>query len=185
MPQQRAPRSPCCSLTASTRTSGTCTRLRGSAFQSWRARRRTARSKRSGKTTTMRMILGILTPDGGTISWNGAPLDVRTRDRFGYLPEERGLYGKMRVRDHITYFGRLRGIGKSDMSRWTAEWIERLELQQYADRPCAELSKGTNKRCRSRARPCTVQRFSFWTSHSPGSTRQRRTDAFGPARVAR
>ncbi len=100
----------------------------------------------SGKTTTMRMILGILTPDGGTISWNGTPLDARIRDRFGYLPEERGLYGRMRVRDHITYFGRLRGIGKSDSSRWTAEWIERLELQQYADRPCAELSKGNQQK---------------------------------------
>ena len=94
----------------------------------------------------MRMILGILTPDGGTISWNGTPLDARIRDRFGYLPEERGLYGRMRVRDHITYFGRLRGIGKSDSSRWTAEWIEHLELQQYADRPCAELSKGNQQK---------------------------------------
>jgi ABC-2 type transport system ATP-binding protein len=100
----------------------------------------------SGKTTTMRMVLGILVPDGGRITWNGAPLDVGTRNRFGYLPEERGLYGKMRVRDHIAYFGRLRGVGKPDILRWAAEWIERLELQEYAERPCAELSKGNQQK---------------------------------------
>lgn len=100
----------------------------------------------AGKTTTMRMILGIYTPDGGEITWNGARIDERTRRRFGYLPEERGLYGKMRVRDHILYFARLHGIRESDVARRTNEWIERLELQEYADRPCAELSKGNQQK---------------------------------------
>ncbi len=100
----------------------------------------------AGKTTTMRMILGILTPDGGTITWNGAHVDARTRRIFGYLPEERGLYGKMRVRDHIAYFGRLRGITEPEISRRTAGWIERLALQGYEDRPCAELSKGNQQK---------------------------------------
>lgn len=100
----------------------------------------------AGKTTTMRMILGIYTPDGGEITWNGARIDERVRRRFGYLPEERGLYGKMRVRDHILYFARLHGIAEPDVVRRTNEWIERLELQEYADRPCAELSKGNQQK---------------------------------------
>ena len=64
----------------------------------------------AGKTTTMRMILGIYTPDAGTLLWNSAPIDERVRRRFGYLPEERGLYGRMKVRDHIVYFARLHGL---------------------------------------------------------------------------
>lgn len=100
----------------------------------------------AGKTTLMRMILGILVPDGGTIAWNGAPPGVRARRRFGYLPEERGLYGKVRARDHITYFGRLHGMAEPDVRRRADEWIERLALQPYADRPCAELSKGNQQK---------------------------------------
>ncbi|HEY9085985.1 MAG TPA: ATP-binding cassette domain-containing protein [Candidatus Tyrphobacter sp.] len=100
----------------------------------------------AGKTTTMRMILGILTPDGGEMTWNGRYIDARTRHRFGYLPEERGLYGRMGVRDHIRYFGRLRGVAEPEISRRTAEWIERLGLQEYAGRPCAELSKGNQQK---------------------------------------
>lgn len=100
----------------------------------------------AGKTTMMRMVLGILAPDAGTIAWNAAPIDERTRSRFGYLPEERGLYGKMRVRDHILYFARLHALTKRDAQRATDEWIERLELGTYAQRPCAELSKGNQQK---------------------------------------
>lgn len=100
----------------------------------------------AGKTTTMRMILGILTPDGGSIRWNGSRIDERARRRFGYLPEERGLYGKMRVREHIAYFGRLHGIGSAESVRRADHWIERLALQTYATRPCAELSKGNQQK---------------------------------------
>ena len=56
----------------------------------------------AGKTTTMRMILGILVPDGGSVRWNGAPIDRGSRRRFGYLPEERGLYGKLKVRNRLS-----------------------------------------------------------------------------------
>lgn len=62
----------------------------------------------AGKTTTFRMILNFLTPDAGTISWNGQPLTAKDYDIIGYLPEERGLYPKMRVQDQIVYFARLR-----------------------------------------------------------------------------
>jgi ABC-2 type transport system ATP-binding protein len=100
----------------------------------------------AGKTTTMRMILGIVSPDVGTIRWNGARIDERARKRFGYLPEERGLYGRMRVRDHIIYFGRLHGVEAGEIARRCDEWIERLELMPYVDRPCAELSKGNQQK---------------------------------------
>ena len=100
----------------------------------------------AGKTTMMRMIVGILTPDGGTIRWDGTPIDERVRRRFGYLPEERGLYGRMRVRDHIIYFGRLHGVGAAEAARRTDEWLERLDLQSDARRPCAELSKGNQQK---------------------------------------
>ena len=100
----------------------------------------------AGKTTTMRMILGIFPPDGGTISWNGEPITLTTRRRFGYLPEERGLYGKMRVRDQIAYFARLHGCDAAFARDRTAQWMERLDIVQYADRPCGELSKGNQQK---------------------------------------
>jgi ABC-2 type transport system ATP-binding protein len=100
----------------------------------------------AGKTTTMRMILGILIPDAGTVRWNGAPIDEAVRRRFGYLPEERGLYGKMGVRAQIIYFGRLHGLEETDAARRADRWIERLRLDAYARRPCSELSKGNQQK---------------------------------------
>jgi len=100
----------------------------------------------AGKTTTMRMLLDIYTPDGGSVTWNGRAISEGMRRRFGYLPEERGLYGKMKVRDHIVYFGRLHGLSDGDARTRTDSWIERLQLQEYAKRPCAELSKGNQQK---------------------------------------
>ena len=100
----------------------------------------------AGKTTTMRMIVGIYTPDGGTIDWKGKPIDGRMRRHFGYLPEERGLYGRMKVREQIAYFGRLHGLVEPDVSSRTQRWIDNLELNEYVDRPCAELSKGNQQK---------------------------------------
>jgi len=100
----------------------------------------------AGKTTTMRMILGILVPDGGSIAWNGRPVDLAVRRRFGYLPEERGLYAKDKVREQIAYFARLHGVHPPDDTRRAAAWIERLGLNAYADRPCGELSKGNQQK---------------------------------------
>ncbi|MGZ3506234.1 MAG: ABC transporter ATP-binding protein [Vulcanimicrobiaceae bacterium] len=100
----------------------------------------------AGKTTTMRMILDILAPDGGGVTWNGRKVDQRMRRRFGYLPEERGLYGKMRVREQVIFFGRLHGLTEPEVSRRTDRWIERLALAQYVDRPCSELSKGNQQK---------------------------------------
>jgi ABC-2 type transport system ATP-binding protein len=100
----------------------------------------------AGKTTTMRMILGILIPDGGRITWNGAAITDESRRHFGYLPEERGIYGKMKVREQIAYFGKLHGLRDPDLSKRVDSWIERLGLSIYADRPCGELSKGNQQK---------------------------------------
>ena len=100
----------------------------------------------AGKTTTMRMILNILVPDRGTITWNGARIDGAMRRRFGYLPEERGIYGKLKVREQMAYFGKLHGLRDPLLGKRIEEWMERLEIAQYGDRPCAELSKGTQQK---------------------------------------
>ena len=94
----------------------------------------------------MRMILGILVPDGGRITWNGAQIHDGSRRHFGYLPEERGIYGKMKVREQIAYFGKLHGLREPDLSKRVDRWIERLGLSVYADRPCGELSKGNQQK---------------------------------------
>jgi len=100
----------------------------------------------AGKTTTMRMILGIYVPDTGTISWNGASVDRAIRRRFGYLPEERGLYGKMSVRDQIAYMGRLHGLTTADARTRTTTWMDILDIAAYAGRACGELSKGNQQK---------------------------------------
>ena len=100
----------------------------------------------AGKTTTMRMILGILTPDGGSMTWEGRAIDGTLRRRFGYLPEERGLYAKMKVREQIAFFGRLHGMTEPAVSQRTDFWIEHLGLRDYAARPAGELSKGNQQK---------------------------------------
>lgn len=100
----------------------------------------------AGKTTTMRMIVGIYPVDGGSITWNGEHIGERTRRRFGYLPEERGLYSKMKVREQIMYFGRLHGLHDPEIAKRADAWIEQLGLNEYANRPCGELSKGNQQK---------------------------------------
>jgi ABC-2 type transport system ATP-binding protein len=100
----------------------------------------------AGKTTTMRMILGILIPDGGRVLWNGSLVRDDSRRHFGYLPEERGIYAKMRVRDQIAYFAKLHGVREPALSKRVDQWVERLGLSPFADRPCSELSKGNQQK---------------------------------------
>jgi len=100
----------------------------------------------AGKTTTMRTILGIYAPDAGRVTWNGTPIDRTVRRRFGYLPEERGLYGKMKVKDQIVYFGRLHGLGAASASQQADVWLETLGIIEFAKRACGELSKGNQQK---------------------------------------
>ena len=75
----------------------------------------------AGKSTTMRIIMGVLEGDGGTVTWNGAPMDAAARRRIGYMPEERGLYPKMRVGDQLTYLARLHGADRARAERAARE----------------------------------------------------------------
>src|SRR5580658_1046882 len=82
----------------------------------------------AGKTTTMRAIFGLTDLDGGSVHWKGKAVDQKTRRRFGYMPEERGLYPGMRVGEQIEYFGRLHGMSSNDAAKSTGQWLERLEI---------------------------------------------------------
>ncbi len=79
----------------------------------------------SGKTTTMRAILGMVRPDRGTITWNGRAIDDNARNGIGYMPQERGLYARMKVHEQVVYFGRLAGLSRSDALARADQWLER------------------------------------------------------------
>jgi len=96
----------------------------------------------AGKTTTMRLILSILDPDRGRVLWRGRPVGEWPRSGFGYLPEERGLFPRMRVREQIAFFGELHGLFRTEARARTDRWIERLQLQPHADKTASSLSKG-------------------------------------------
>jgi ABC-2 type transport system ATP-binding protein len=80
------------------------------------------------------------------VRWAGAPIGAATRKRLGYLPEERGLYGRMRVHEQIVYFARLHGVGPADAAASARRWIAQLGIEEYANRPCSELSKGNQQK---------------------------------------
>ena len=98
------------------------------------------------KTTTMRTILGLSKPDAGAVRWRGAPVGPDERLRFGYMPEERGLYPKMKVREHITYLAGLHGLSSAEASSATDGWLERLGLDQRRDDNVDTLSQGNQQR---------------------------------------
>jgi ABC-2 type transport system ATP-binding protein len=100
----------------------------------------------AGKTTTMRMILDIIRQDSGTISWNGTPVTDLPRRRFGYLPEERGLYPKMEVEDQLVFLARLSGAKKHTVLKELDEWLERLDIKENRHRTIEALSKGNQQK---------------------------------------
>jgi ABC-2 type transport system ATP-binding protein len=100
----------------------------------------------AGKTTTIRMILNIFLPDAGEIRFNGGPLVDETRNRLGYLPEERGLYRKSRVLDTILYFASLRGMPPRVARQEALRWLDRFGIPDYAHRRTDELSKGNQQK---------------------------------------
>ncbi|OLF19392.1 ABC transporter ATP-binding protein [Actinophytocola xanthii] len=100
----------------------------------------------SGKTTTMRIILGVLAPHGGSVSWQGAPVTQSVRQRFGYMPEERGLYPKMKVAEQVVWLGRLHGMSQADARAATDRLLEQLELTERADDRLETLSLGNQQR---------------------------------------
>jgi ABC-2 type transport system ATP-binding protein len=100
----------------------------------------------AGKTTTFRMILGLLEQSEGDISWNGGPVGYEHSHLIGYLPEERGLYPKLKVRDQLIYLGKLRGMGKNDVVTALEGWLDRFKVPEYIDKKVEELSKGNQQK---------------------------------------
>ena len=96
----------------------------------------------AGKTTTIRMIMNIIAPDSGNIYFDGAEVDGSFRDRVGYLPEERGLYKKMTLREIMTYLADLKGYPSKKTAQAIGTWLERMDLGEYVDKKVEELSKG-------------------------------------------
>jgi ABC-2 type transport system ATP-binding protein len=100
----------------------------------------------AGKTTAMRIVLGVLAADAGRVRWRGADVDAAVRRRFGYMPEERGLYPKMRVGDQLTYLARLHGMAEGAARDAAGEWIDRLGLADRAGDRVEKLSLGNQQR---------------------------------------
>ena len=100
----------------------------------------------AGKSTTMRSIFGLVAPDSGDVIWNGAPANRASRSQFGYLPEQRGLYPKMKIDEQISYFAQLKGIEAKEAQRRTAAILEMLNLDDRASDPLEALSHGNQQR---------------------------------------
>lgn len=92
------------------------------------------------------MILDIIKPDTGSVTWKGKPLSRHPRGTFGYLPEDRGLYPKMRVEEHLVFLARLNGLSKKDAVNKTKAMIERFRLEEYRNKRIEELSKGNQQK---------------------------------------
>ena len=127
----------------------------------------------AGKTTTMRIVCGLLAPDAGSVTWRGEPIDTRVRQRIGYMPEERGLYPKMRARDQLEYFGVLHGLTHAQARSAATGWLERLGLGDRAGSRVEQLSQGNQQRVQLAAalvhRPnssCSTSRSRAWIRSS-------------------
>ena len=100
----------------------------------------------AGKTTTMRMILDIIRPDSGQITWDGNDVREVPRQNWGYLPEERGLYPKMVVEEQLLFLARLNGMSKQDARKELDEWFERFQINANRKKKIEELSKGNQQK---------------------------------------
>jgi ABC-2 type transport system ATP-binding protein len=100
----------------------------------------------AGKTTAMRIVLGVLAPDSGQVRWEGSPVDAQVRARIGYMPEERGLYPKMRVRDHLVYLARLHGASTATAAASAERWMSALGVAERAGDRVEALSLGNQQR---------------------------------------
>ncbi len=99
----------------------------------------------AGKTTTIRMLLGIIKKDNGEITWNGKKVD-RKSVNFGYLPEERGVYPKVKIYDQLMYFAELKGMKKQEADTAIGIWAKKLKVEEYMQMPAEKLSKGNQQK---------------------------------------
>jgi ABC-2 type transport system ATP-binding protein len=100
----------------------------------------------AGKTTTIRMIVNITAPDAGTVELFGRPIDSEMQNRIGYLPEERGLYKKMRIGEQLRFFGALKGVTGRAGEEVIDRWLARVKLSDWKNRKADELSKGMQQK---------------------------------------
>jgi ABC-2 type transport system ATP-binding protein len=100
----------------------------------------------AGKTTAMRCIFGLARPDRGEVRWDGRPIDRLRRLRFGYLPEQRGLYPRMRVADQLSYFGQHHGLSSKEARSAADHWLDRFGLADRARSKLEDLSHGNQQR---------------------------------------
>jgi ABC-2 type transport system ATP-binding protein len=100
----------------------------------------------AGKTSSIRMMMGITIPDSGTVSLFDKPFERKSLDRVGYLPEERGLYKKMKVIEQLVFFGQLHGLSTDDARKRSTSWAERMEIAESLQKKTDELSKGMQQK---------------------------------------
>jgi ABC-2 type transport system ATP-binding protein len=100
----------------------------------------------SGKTSSIRMMIGITVPDAGTVSLFGKPFDRESLKRVGYLPEERGLYKKMKVIEQLAFFGQLHGLSSEEARKRATDWAKRMEIADSLTKKTEELSKGMQQK---------------------------------------
>lgn len=100
----------------------------------------------SGKTSSIRMMIGMTVPDSGTVRLFGQPFSRRLLDRVGYLPEERGLYKKMKVLDQLIFLGQLHGLSEATARQRSLAWCERIQITEAIDKKTEELSKGMQQK---------------------------------------
>ena len=100
----------------------------------------------AGKTTTLRMIMRVLIPDAGSIQVLGQAASDRSQDLIGYLPEERGLYPRMKVREVLVFLAALKGLSEAESTRRVRQWLERLELADWSEKKIIDLSKGMQQK---------------------------------------
>ena len=100
----------------------------------------------AGKTSTIRMITYITTPDSGVVQFNGKPVGAWSQERMGYLPEERGLYKKLKVQEQLLYFAELKGLARSDAMQKIDHWLERFDALDWKQKKTQELSKGMQQK---------------------------------------
>ncbi|MDQ3783008.1 MAG: ATP-binding cassette domain-containing protein, partial [Actinomycetota bacterium] len=100
----------------------------------------------AGKTTAMRAVFGLVRPDQGEVTWDGEPIGTATRQRFGYMPEQRGLYPRMKIARQLSYFGQLHGMTRTDAEAAADEWLASLGLADRRRAKLEQLSHGNQQR---------------------------------------
>ncbi|GAA0328484.1 ABC transporter ATP-binding protein [Bacillus carboniphilus] len=100
----------------------------------------------AGKTTTFRMVLGLLDPTDGQITWNKQKVSYDITNEIGYLPEERGLYPKLKINDQLVYLAKLKGMNKTEATSELKKWLDRFKVPEYFNKKVEDLSKGNQQK---------------------------------------